>query len=89
MSVHVVCEHCGGQFEAEPDLAGGFTNCPECDKATRVPGLNDPLWRMWQLGMVLVAGAAGYVGYLAGGDLFGGLCFAIALGTLWLISRIF
>ncbi len=88
MTIPVRCD-CGHQFEAASGLAGGLTNCPRCGRATEVPGLRDPLWRLWQaLGVVAVVGAA------ALGLRFFGPAAAIGCGLagvalLWLISRAF
>ena len=89
MNPVVSCEHCSHLFEADEKFVGGYTNCPQCGKATPVEGLRDPLWRMWQVGVVVaVVLAAGITGAafgpaLAAGVLVGGLALA------WLISRLF
>jgi len=85
----VSCQHCGHLFEVDQALVGGYTNCPQCGKATSVEGLRDPLWRMWQVGVVAaVVVAAGITGAASGpapaiGVLVGGLALA------WLVSRAF
>ncbi|MBK8975793.1 MAG: hypothetical protein IPM29_07690 [Planctomycetes bacterium] len=67
MTALVRCEHCGASFEVDDRLTGGITNCPECGKATTVPGLRDGL--AW-LSLVGVAAAvlaiAVVVGRVAG-----------------------
>lgn len=50
----VTCEHCAHFFEVEESLVGGITNCPSCGKATDIPGLNDPWFRVAQLVMAVV-----------------------------------
>ena len=89
MTISVDCTSCGHQFDVASDLAGGFSNCPRCHKATRVEGLKDSLWRVWQLAifgvLVLIAwpvlNTAGWLA--AAGVVFGGLALA------WFISRAF
>lgn len=53
MTVPVRCT-CGHSWFAAKSLAGGLTNCPRCEKATTVPGLRDPFWRVLQLAGVAV-----------------------------------
>ena len=85
------CQHCGLTFEVPNTLAGGIANCPDCGKATPVGGLRDPLWRLWQLSIPVIAAAVGYVvahlpymnatvGWIAG---------VMVAAALWLISRAF
>ena len=87
MNVDVDCELCGHRFDVDKSLVGGHTNCPKCKKATPVPGLRDPIWRLWQLvvgTVVCVMSYSVYEGYgteTAVGVFFGGL------GLCWLISR--
>jgi hypothetical protein len=52
--VPVHCENCSNFFEVEDSLVGGLANCPACGKATTVPGLNDPWFRMAQVVMAVV-----------------------------------
>ena len=51
--IRVDCEHCGKPVKVADALAGGLTNCPTCGKATPVPGLHDPYYRLIQIGMAL------------------------------------
>ena len=75
--MHVDCEHCGQPFECADTLAGGLTNCPLCGKATPVPGLRDPYFRLIQIGMAIGWALLTTVGWFAGGWIG-----ALALGTL-------
>jgi hypothetical protein len=52
--IHVDCEHCGNQFDVADTLAGGLANCTACGKATSVPGLRDPYYRLLQAVMATV-----------------------------------
>jgi len=85
----VRCESCGYVFEADKKLTGGYANCPQCRRATPVEGLRDPLWRLWQVGvLVVVLIVSGLVWRGLGpapaaGVFFGGLALS------WLISRAF
>ena len=78
---------CGHFFQVEEAAAGGYVNCPRCEKAVQVPGLHDPLWRLIQAVAVVLWGGATY---LAGatwgvqGALLVGLVLAL---VLWLVSR--
>lgn len=87
MPAPVRCPHCHGAFQPAAELAGGIANCPRCGKAVEVPGLRDPIWRLLQIGaLVLVVGLGMLVGEQRG-VLLGA---ATALGTaalLWLLSR--
>jgi len=73
--VYTDCEGCGHRFEAADTLAGGLANCPGCGKATPVPGLRDPYFRLLQaamaLGWVLLAAIGwmtlGWIGAIAFG----------------------
>jgi hypothetical protein len=49
--IRVDCESCGDFFEVAPTLAGGLANCPGCGRATPVPGLRDPLYRLALVGI--------------------------------------
>ena len=80
---------CGHFFQVGEAAAGGYVNCPRCEKAVQVPGLRDPLWRLIQVGAAVAWGGATY---LAGatwgvqGALLVGLVLAL---VLWLVSRAF
>lgn len=52
MDVPVTCD-CGHSWYVSAQFVGGLTNCPRCSKATSVPGLRDPFWRVLQ-GIALV-----------------------------------
>ncbi|MHC4448733.1 MAG: hypothetical protein ACYS0E_01150 [Planctomycetota bacterium] len=67
--ISVDCEHCFKPFEVQDSLAGGLANCPACGKATAVPGLRDPWFRLVQAGMVVGWAGATAVGWSEGGPL--------------------
>jgi len=71
----VDCELCGERFEIADTLAGGLTNCPRCGKATRAPGLRDPMFRLVQIGLV-----TGWALMTAWGWSSGGLLGALIMG---------
>ena len=55
--VPVECEHCEQRFTALKQQLGGIVNCPACGKATTLKGLRDPMWRLFQIGaLVIVSG---------------------------------
>ncbi len=88
MKALVRCD-CGHEFEAAEEFKGGYVNCPACGRAAAVPGLRDPLWRLWQgLGLLAVIGL-GVLGYGAGGPLAAVAVGIAGLGLLWLVSRAF
>jgi len=68
-------------------LTGGITNCPECGKATEVGGLDDPLWRLSQVGGLLLAAGIGVACYLSLGPTVGWIAGVVSALGLWLISR--
>lgn len=81
------CEHCGYQIEADASLAGGIINCPQCSTATKVEGLRDPLWRLIQIGGLVVCVGAVFLTAPQFGPVI-----AVAIGAglaacLWLVSR--
>lgn len=86
MTLVVRCD-CGRQFEADRKLAGGFTNCPGCGRATEVPGLRDPLWRLAQVGAVVVITGAGAGAFAAGGIVPAAVAVAVGAALFWLWSR--
>lgn len=86
MSVAVRCE-CTARFEVADELAGGMTNCPRCGRATAVPGLRDPFWRVLQVGAVVGAAAASVAVGSVAGHLAAALTLIGALTLLWLLSR--
>ena len=85
--IHVDCEQCGTPFEVADTLAGGLTNCPRCGKATPVPGLRDPYYRLFQIGMafgwVLLTAFGWFAGGWSGALLLGGGS-AIVLGLVYI-----
>ena len=85
----IECQHCGHPFDVEDDLIGGFTNCPHCQKATAVEGLRDPLWRLGQLGAVVVLALIASPFFFAYGMLTAINVFLGGLAIVWLISRAF
>ena len=87
MSTVADCEHCGHTFEVAGALTGGITNCPECGMATEVGGLNDPLWRLSQLGGLLLAAGIGGGCYVYLGAAAGWIAGIVSALGLWLISR--
>ena len=84
--VQVDCEECGKAFEAVDTLAGGLTNCPGCGKATPVPGLRDPLFRLLQASIVIGWALVTAWGWTAGG-LQGGLIMGI--GTALMVGLLY
>jgi uncharacterized paraquat-inducible protein A len=74
--IHVDCEQCGKQFEVVDTLAGGLANCPGCGKATPIPGLHDPYYRLLQVAM-----AVGWMLLVAVGWSLGGWWGAIGVGV--------
>ncbi|MCA8957533.1 MAG: hypothetical protein KDC87_15775 [Planctomycetes bacterium] len=86
MDVPVDCA-CGHRFSVPESLVGGLAQCPECGKATEVPGLRDPLWRVLQVLALLAVVAAAWFGFQvggAGGAMLGGAGTAV---VLWVFSR--
>jgi len=81
--------HCGHWFECEDRFAGGFVNCPSCGKAAAVPGLRDPLWRLVQLGGLIVWCGATAIAYALGGGGAALITAVIGAGALWGLSRLF
>ena len=89
MTLVVRCSSCNHAFEAAVQLAGGFTNCPACGKATAVEGLRDPIWRLWQVGAAVgIVGLGVVVGRVAG-PLAGSVVVVVGLAAAWLVSRAF
>ena len=87
--IDVECGSCRRAFVADRGLAGGITNCPGCGKATAVPGLDDPLWRLAQisgLALALLIGVLVGAGVSPGAGVAAGL---VAAALLWLLSRAF
>ena len=80
--IHVDCEHCGKPFEVPGTLAGGLTNCPACEKATPVPGLRDPYFRLIQIGMAIGSALLIACGWFAGGWL-GAVLVGIVSALVW------
>lgn len=74
--IGVDCQHCLKSFEAADSLAGGITNCPGCGKATPVPGLRDPLFRVMQVAML-----GGWAVLTAIGWVYGGALAALVLAV--------
>jgi uncharacterized paraquat-inducible protein A len=74
--IHVDCEHCGRSFDVADTLAGGLSNCPSCGKATSVPGLHDPYYRLFQIAVAMLWMLLTALGWSVGGWLG-----AIAVGT--------
>lgn len=64
-------------------------NCPWCDRATGVPGLSDPLWRLVQAGVVAVAALAFTLGWTHGSPLAAVGAGAAVLALGWLVTRAF
>lgn len=81
------CEHCGDPFPVEPASVGGIVNCPRCGRATSVPGLSDPLWRLIQAGVVGLAAGAFALGWIQSSPLHGAAAGAAVLALGWLATR--
>ena len=80
---------CGHFFQVDEVAAGGFVNCPRCQKAVLVPGLRDPLWRLLQAGAAVTWGGAVF---FAGATWGAPAAILVGLGLavlLWLVSRAF
>jgi len=82
-----VCGQCGERFVVARDLVGGITNCPRCGRAVEVEGLNDPLWRMAQVGAAIFVAVVGAVAYGTGGVIAAVVAVIVSAGVLWLVSR--
>ena len=81
------CAFCGLDFEVAKELVGGYANCPQCHKATRVEGLRDPIWRLWQVGVLAALLVVSWFVFRGAGP---GPAIGVFLGGLvlaWLISR--
>ena len=87
MQAEVHCGRCGATFTVDERIAGGVTNCPRCGKATNVPGLRDPLWRLVQFGIVSLAVVALVVGWSQGAALGGAVAGLAVLAAGWLVTR--
>ena len=66
---------------------GGIVNCPSCGRATSVPGLSDPLWRLIQAGILGAAAVAFALGFSCASPLFGVWAGAGVLALGWLGTR--
>ncbi len=69
-------------------MAGGLANCPSCGKATPVPGLRDPLWRLWQAGAVILVAAVTWLVYAAMGPGPAVVAAVAVLLLAWLASKL-
>ncbi len=66
-SRHVLCEHCPEEFDVAKSLQGGLANCPNCGKATAVPGGPEALFILAvSLGVLLGGGATWLIWISAG-----------------------
>ena len=76
-------------FDVSADQVGGIVNCPACGKATSVEGLNDPLYRIFQVvGIVVALGVAVGLG-LAVSPFVGVIVGVGLLGLLYVIRFVF
>lgn len=85
--IHVDCQQCGKPFEVADTLAGGLTNCPDCGKATPVPGLHDPFYRLIQIAVAIAWALLIACGWIAGGwsgALLLGIGSAVVIGIVYL-----
>lgn len=87
MSIPVACD-CGRRFECDARLAGGFVNCPSCERAVAVPGLRDPLWRVLQVGAALLLFGVVCWTLAAGGFVAAVLAAIVGGALLWGLSRL-
>ena len=62
-------------------------NCPGCGRATSVPGLSDPLWRLIQAGILGAAAVAFALGSTCASPLAGISAGAVVLALGWLGTR--
>ena len=76
--VHVGCSACGREFDVPASLRGGFANCPDCGRATQVPGGAEPLFWLAIAGGVFAVLAATGLAYLAGGAAPAAIVFGLA-----------
>jgi hypothetical protein len=66
-SKRVLCEHCPEEFEVAASLQGGLANCPNCGRATAVPGGAEALFIFAvALGVLLGGGATWFIWVSAG-----------------------
>ena len=87
MTILVDCD-CGQFFEAPDTMAGGLANCPSCGKATAVPGLRDPLWRLWQIATVIVVAGVAWAAYGIFGPVTAVATAVIVAALAWLASKL-
>ena len=84
----ITCPHCKHSFEPSRDQLGGLVLCPHCRRGVDVPGLNDPLWWLLRVGILVAAiGAGAWFGRVE--PWRGALAFVVVLGGAWLVSRAF
>lgn len=82
----ITCPHCKHSFEPSRDQIGGLVKCPHCQRVVDVPGLNDPLWWLLRVGILIAAiGAGAWFGRVD--PWHGVLAGAVVLGGAWLVSR--
>ncbi len=86
MTFEIECK-CLRSFPVRDEFAGGIVNCPHCGKATQVPGLRDPFWRMLQVGAALLSVGASAVVFIEAGPVVGIVTGVMLAAVLWLISR--
>jgi hypothetical protein len=89
LNIDVRCSSCSNFFVVGSGLGGALTNCPKCGRATEVPGLRDPLWRLIQLGIGGAALLAGAYCWMVVGPVTGLAAAAATLGLGWAFSRLF
>ena len=81
------CTSCLGEFTPRRDQVGGIVNCPLCGVATPVEGLRDPLWRLLQVGLLVLALVVGGTIGAVAGPAAGVLAGLGGLGVCWLLTR--
>lgn len=89
MNIDVRCSSCANLFVVGSKLAGALTNCPTCGRATEVPGLRDPLWRLIQWGFLGAAFLASAYCWMEMGPVMGLAAAIVTLGLGWAVSRLF
>ena len=88
MNIDVRCTSCSNLFVVGSELGGALTNCPKCGRATEVPGLRDPLWRLIQLSILGLAFLAGSYCWMVVGPYAGLAAAAATLGLGWGLTRL-
>lgn len=76
----VVCQRCSAEFFVRPSLKGGIASCPECGRATPVPGGAEPAFWVVLGVAIVVFGSIGLALWLFAGQTAG--LIALAVGAV-------